>query len=339
MGERKGRAVHHVAYQCYNPLSFPILTHDPIASLLLSNLTSNPVAHSSKMRLIFDFDGTITEKDTISTLARAALTHQNDYHSVDLAGAWDDVVRAYVSDYKGYCESYEIPETQRTTVDAELAFLSGSGHVELASLDRIARSGVFRQLESSHLFEMGKAAVGDGRIVVRDGFADVIELAKVKGWTVGVISVNWSRAFIAGALDGLVSPLSIIANDFAPDGSVLGPESLDSHPLTNGTGKLNVLEGDESLRHAGQGTGTTVYFGDSTTDMECLLRGGGAGNGGGVAIASDENGSNLISTLRRVSLPVPHVTAAATNSDSGVYWARNFREVIDSDALSRLGLN
>lgn len=289
------------------------------------------------MRLILDFDGTITEKDTISTLAKAALAYQNDRHGEDLSATWDEVVKRYMSDSKQYSTTYEVPEAERKTVEDELAFLGGSGHVELASLERIGQSAVFRGLEERDLFEMGKRAVQDGRIVLRDGFGEMTKLAAERGWTVGVISVNWSRAFIAGVLDGLVASSAIVANEFAPDGTVQGPPSLEGRSLTNGTGKLAVLGGDDALRHGEVTAATTVYFGDSTTDMECLLCGGGAGSGGGIAIASSEDASNLISTLRRVRLPVPHVNAAATDA-AGVFWARNFREVIDSDALATLGL-
>lgn len=298
------------------------------------------------MRLIFDFDGTITEKDTISTLAGAALAHQNDRHGEDLGAVWDEVVKRYVSDCKQYSAGYEVPEAERRTAEEELAFLGGSGDVERASLKRIRQSGVFRGLEEKQLFEMGRGAASDGTIALRDGAGELMRLAGERGWTVGVISVNWSRAFIAGALDGLIPLSSIVANEFAPDGTVQGPKSLSGHPLTNGTGKLAVFDEDRSLQPTGEATsGPTIYFGDSTTDMECLLHGGGeggeGGGGGGIAVASSEDDSSLIKTLRRVGLPVPHVGAAAMDAEaktSGVYWARDFREVIDSNILARLGL-
>jgi thiamine phosphate phosphatase / amino-HMP aminohydrolase len=283
------------------------------------------------MRLIFDFDGTITEKDTISTLAKAALTIQQNRHGRDLTSAWDQVVKEYMSDCRDYKDGYAIPELERRTVDEEIGYLAGSGDVEMASLERIARSGVFAGLDEDDLRGMGREAGEAGRVALREGFADVLSLAGERGWLVGVISVNWSRAFIAGVLhrfDSLAP--SIVANEIAPGGSIRGPSSLQERPLTNCSGKLSVLSDDASLRPQEEEDGPTVYFGDSTTDMECLL------HGRGIAMAASDEESSLVSTLRRVGLPVPHLSTAANDSTNIVFWARNFREVIDSHVLIRL---
>lgn len=282
------------------------------------------------MRLIFDFDGTITEKDTISTLAKAALAVQQDRHGKDLTPAWDQVVKDYIEDCRRYKKDYAIPEPERRTVDEEIGYLAGSGDVEIASLERIARSGVFAGLDEEDLRKMGREVRESGQVGMREGFADLVNLAGEKEWLIGVISVNWSRAFIAGVLNQFDSLTpSIVANDISPNGTVVGPSSLQGHPLTNCAGKLTALHGDESLRQETEGS--TVYFGDSTTDLQCLL------HGRGIAMAASDEESSLISTLRRVGLPVPHVSSSATDTTNVVFWARNFREVVDSNVLVRLG--
>lgn len=284
------------------------------------------------MRLIFDFDGTITVKDTISTLAKAALTHQQDHHDRNLTPAWDAVVQAYVDDCQAYKDGYPTAEAERRTVAAEVAFLAGSGPVEVASLGRVEASGVFAGLGEEALFAMGRRAVLEGGIGIRDGFGELLAVADGQGWAVGVISVNWSRAFIAGALHQFktIHPSSIIANDISKAGKVQGPASL-SHPLTNCAGKLAVLQDDASLLRNGHRDEATVYFGDSTTDMECLL------HGGGIAIASSEDESGLIETLRRVGLATPHVHSS-NDTTANVFWARDFHEVIESGVLTRIGV-
>lgn len=48
------------------------------------------------MSIFLDFDGTITVRDTIGDLAKAALRIQSD-RGVDLDKEWDEVVQSYVS--------------------------------------------------------------------------------------------------------------------------------------------------------------------------------------------------------------------------------------------------
>ncbi|KAF7563519.1 hypothetical protein G7046_g652 [Stylonectria norvegica] len=267
------------------------------------------------MHLIFDFDGTITQKDTVGELARSALAFQQAQHGKDLKATWGQVVRLYLDDFRRYQLEYQIPEIARIAVDDELEFLSGMKDVEEVSIARIGESGVFRGLDAAALRQAGVDAVESGRVKIRAGFEELLQLAEEKGWSVGVISVNWSVAFISGVLQP--HKLRIIANEISEDGDVRGPEFL-GRIMTNSSEKrqaLRHLVADEKDR--------VLFFGDSGTDMACLLRGG--------VVISDDGESTLLKSLKRIGLDVGHVDDGRLGSK--VEWARDFREVMNSGVL------
>lgn len=267
------------------------------------------------MHLIFDFDGTITQQDTIGELARSAIEIQKSIRGADLQNDWDRVVRSYVDDYQRYKDDHPSPEATRTCVKDEIRFLSGTKDVEEMSLRRVAETRIFQGLDDEVLSKAGRDAVSQGRVHIRDGFHDLLGLAEEKGWKVGVVSVNWSRAFIRGALSS--HDIHVIANEPSSDGGIAGPTELPYGTMTNAREKhaaVEYLVGDKG--------GRTVYFGDSTTDMECLLDGG--------VVISDDGESTLLKTLTRIGVDVPHVKERV----SKVMWAKDFREVMDSGVLN-----
>ncbi|PNY23737.1 Uncharacterized protein TCAP_06342 [Tolypocladium capitatum] len=269
------------------------------------------------MHLVFDFDGTITQKDTISELVASAVNKPPTSRQHGLQTAWGRVVEDYLADYKQYTANHRPSEAERTSVAQEVRFLAGMKRVEEASLDRVGRSGVFAGLKPDDLYQAGVDAAEAGRVEIRDGFREIVELAGQRGWQTDIISVNWSSAFIRGVLHPYSIPIT--ANGTSTDGHIHGPESLDSR-LTTSTDKL------KALNHVAAGTqDRVVYFGDSTTDMECLL------HQDGVVIAADEE-SSLPQTLRRVGVEVPHV-GKRRDARANVCWARDFGEVLASETL------
>ncbi|KAF4344459.1 UPF0655 [Fusarium beomiforme] len=270
------------------------------------------------MHLVFDFDGTITQEDSIGELARSALEIQRNKYGHDLQASWDLVVQSYVTDYRHYKDNHPSPEATRTCVEHEIEFLSGMKDVEETSLRRIAESRIFAGLDAETLSQAGADAVQAGRIKIRDGFADIISLAKERGWSVSVISVNWSRAFLRGALSPYT--LDVIANEPASDGTIEGPEFFQGR-------MTNVREKEKALQHIiNEKDEKVIYFGDSTTDMQCLLTGG--------VVISDNEESSLLKALRRVGVDVPHV---GEKGNEKISWAKDFREVLDSGLLDAQG--
>lgn len=295
------------------------------------------------MSIILDFDGTITAKDTIGELAKFALrTHAESQKdggddSIRNSGApppvdrlkadWDDVVAAYMADYDRHVKEYHVEEAARCTREHEVAFLRSAKGVELQSLDRVRACGVFRGMSPAHFRRAGREACEAG-VRLRPGFRRFVDARLRGGWRVFVLSVNWSAAFIEGAVD--CPDVAVVANHVCEDdGHVVGPEILgagkEGEPrcLTNSLDKLEAMHA--LLEKEGLSEKPSFYFGDSTTDLECLLA-----CSHGVVIADKED-SSLLRTLRRIwnDVPVPHVKDAKDRKrDDGVCWASDYDEVM-----------
>lgn len=184
------------------------------------------------------------------------------------------------------------------------------------------------------------------RVRLRPGFAAFVRARLDEGWRVAVVSVNWSAAFIQGACGFERDEVAVYANEVrAVDGAVVGPavlrgaggtgdgvhgeedgkagEGEGCGVLTNSADKLRVFRAvmRENEEDGGRQGGPTIYFGDSTTDLECLLAAG-----RGVVMADDEASSSLIQTLRRIGRRVPHVRDAREEDE--VVWASDYEEVM-----------
>lgn len=282
------------------------------------------------MSIFLDFDGTITVRDTIGELAKAALRIQSD-RGIDLSKEWDDVVKAYLEDYDRQVDEYHIKESDRNQTEHEVAFLRAMKTVELKSLERINSSKVFRGVSEDDLMHAGRKAVKDGVVSLRPGFKKFVQRRVKEGWRVWVISVNWSTAFIEGVLD--CRDIHVIANDVREDGSIVGPEGLnrivdkdvegnarEQRNLTNSSDKLDIMK--DVLHRDRVEQAPSFYFGDSITDLECLLHAM-----YGVVIADGEGErSKLLQTLRRIGKDVPRArdTEALVH---GITWAEDFEEV------------
>jgi 2-hydroxy-3-keto-5-methylthiopentenyl-1-phosphate phosphatase len=276
------------------------------------------------MNLIFDFDGTITVKDTIFELAQGAITFQSERNGKQLQTTWDGIVKAYGDDHKSFANQYTPSENERCSPQEELAYLSNLRDTENASLERVDKSGLFSGLTRQDLFQMGRDQVCNGSITIRDGFIEMIEVARQNGWHVSILSVNWSEAFIEGVLHPHTIP--VITNQISADGTIQGPDEFnDSVRLTTSRDKANSLK--QLISRQKHSSNPTIYFGDSTTDMECLL------THHGIVISADAK-SSLMQTLERVGVRVPHV--GSPQDSTNIFWARDFREILQNETLERI---
>ncbi|KAH6660609.1 HAD-like domain-containing protein [Truncatella angustata] len=282
------------------------------------------------MSIFLDFDGTITVRDTIGELAKAALRIQSD-RGLDLDKEWDGVVKAYMRDYDRHVDEFHIKEQERCQPEQEVEFLREMKNVELESLDRINGCKVFENVSEEDLWRAGKQYVRDGTVRVRPGFGKFVQKRIKEGWRIWVISVNWSTAFIEGVLD--CGDIHVIANHIRQDGTVVGPEIINNtgaggiRNLTNSCDKLDVMKA--VLQRDGVDKAPSFYFGDSITDLECLLN---AMYGCVIADGEGED-SKLLQTLRRIGKDVPRTreTQALVHS---LTWAEDFEEVDKSIGFS-----
>jgi len=283
------------------------------------------------MHVVLDFDGTVTTKDTVGTVASHAISFHKERHR-DLSATWEEIVRRYGADHADFVSIYQPAEPERTTLEAELKFQRSVRPVELKSLDRVLEARLFRSIPQLYLVQAGQDDVRSGRVELREGFGEYVGAMLQDGHEVSILSVNWSASFIRGVIGGDLD-VAILANETTDDGDILGPrlpgqpgpapvmatcdDKLSSLKLVAGTS----LEAWEKL----------VYVGDSGTDLECLVA---AARG---VIMSDSPGSKLLCTLRRVGFSVPHVSQRANDGSPSLAWARNFREIMDAEATTGSG--
>ncbi|KYK55515.1 hypothetical protein DCS_07478 [Drechmeria coniospora] len=273
----------------------------------------------ANLHLVFDFDGTITEADTTDVLARASITRYKGHRCRNLRGIWDDVVDAYLADYKKFDRRYWPAARHRTTVAQELRYLEKLKPVEEASLNRVSETRFFARLDDQALYRAGIDAVLSGRVVVRPGFRALLELAYDKGWQTDILSANWSRAFIRGVLHAYPD-IRTTSNEVTPSTGELRGTNLDLGRLTTSSDKLKALQyltdGDQ---------GPVIYFGDSTTDLACLL------HVQGVILAANKK-TSLMKTVSRLGLDAPHVSEPQEEQPA-LTWASDFHDILDSGIL------
>ncbi|KAL2024169.1 hypothetical protein VTK56DRAFT_9325 [Thermocarpiscus australiensis] len=329
--------------------------------------------------VLLDFDGTITQHDTLDALVSLAISHsprrpnqdrdqdqdQNQDPPVSsrdelllLAARWRAIVRDYLADYERHVAGYRPPAERRRTLAEERAFLESLGAVEARSVRRVSGSGLFAGLRGEDLEGLGREAVGigigrgsgrgtvsgsalgggesshgeGGAVRLRKGFGEFVERVAVEGggsWDLAVVSVNWSGRFIKGVVEAGCGRgdrvARIVSNDVKwPGGQVEGPEELGGEPLVTAGDKLRAMR---SLR-GGLKEQKVVYFGDSTTDLTCLLE---ADFG---LVMADDGDSKLLRTLRRIGFEVPHV--GERGAESKLLWARDFDEVLQSRVIDQM---
>ncbi|KAG9246818.1 hypothetical protein BJ878DRAFT_495484 [Calycina marina] len=287
--------------------------------------------------LILDFDGTITTADTITGLAKAALSHRKIALS-----EWDVLVAAYFEDFKAHVAQSKSAEERRTLED-EIEYLRCLRAAELASFNRISESKLLSTLTPSTWSTLGATTLCTNSVTLRPGFSRLASLPV----PYSVLSVNFSADWVRGIIGFEVE---IVANHVDEAGVIHGPNFGDA--LCTSRDKLSALKG-MIARSKEMGKGEkVVYVGDSPTDLECLLEPGVIGIiiTGPVEVR-DEDGiwpkSTLVKTLDRIGmqcLPISNSEAISygsveeVNLGRVVYWAQDFNEILDSPLFMNVGL-
>ncbi|KAK4181195.1 HAD-like domain-containing protein [Triangularia setosa] len=299
--------------------------------------------------IIFDFDGTITTQDTINTLASLPTSHHPTETTKGHEKLWEEIVEGYVADHASHTKAYSPDVGSRTTLEQELEYLESLRVPEGASIQKVSQGSLFAHLKEEDFRVFGTKVADDGRggreqekerVTLRKGFREFVGRCRGEGgWEVGVVSVNWSRDFIKGVIaqqcGGATDGVRVVANGIKyPEGTIEGPEELGGEVMMTAGDKLR---GMRLLLLKGERVGgkkkVVVYFGDSTTDLACLVE---ADLG---VVVADEEGGKLLVTLRRIGYAVPHVGEYKEEKDGrkpGMLWARDFEEVMGSGVVDGL---
>lgn len=201
--------------------------------------------------IVLDWDETFTRRDTMEVLARCT----ND------PSRWPSFVAAYTDDLAAHERAF----CERVTMEDEVRYLASLDVVERRSVDRIERAGVFRGVRLEDLQRRAKE-----EIELRDGFHDFCE--RTKEVTKEILSVNWSSQMIRAALPDTCM-IKVTANEicFDADGGAAGGRVTKNMEgaIRTASDKVRVL--NERMKSIHDRNQLVAYFGDSTTDLPCLL--------------------------------------------------------------------
>jgi hypothetical protein len=106
-------------------------------------MTTSPSKTPEPRPFILDFDGTITTKDTICTLAKLAISHQAS-KGLDLQPAWDTIIAKYSEDFSNHVEKYRPTKEERRTLKQEIEYYRSLKEIETKSFERVSASGIFK---------------------------------------------------------------------------------------------------------------------------------------------------------------------------------------------------
>ncbi|MCJ1431681.1 hypothetical protein MMC27_001036 [Xylographa pallens] len=342
------------------------------------------------LTLFLDFDGTLTHADTLAALASIPYALRSGTrspasrtpplppsqpptgppnppsHSQE-PPPFSHFSTTYFSALTAHTAAYHPPAAQRTTPALELAFLASQRGVEDASVRRVEAAGLFQGVRRGDVLSAAERMVRAGEVRVRKGWVEMVRGVGVgegdrsgeeegevegnkRGAEVYILSVNWSRAWIAAVLDAdlrlYLSPspattvrdlgVHVVANELrgldAPAGSC---GRLDRWFGAAGGGLWTSADKGRVVREVlgGRRGGWSVYVGDSVGDLEGLLE-----CDVGVCVRDGEMGRGqreLRDGLERVGVRCEWVGGWRGERGEGrrVWWAGGWGEVVESGVL------
>jgi hypothetical protein len=274
-------------------------------------MSAKPSPSPRPIHWVLDFDGTITLADTLATLVKIAASTKPDFPT---QARWKAVVDAYISDYATSLATLAPNGALPTCIPDEKKLLKDMRVVEQRSLARVYASQIFEGVGARDLDSGAKEAVEGGNVVIRPGCAEF--LLSLAPENLHILSVNWSRRFIAGCL-APIQPTSIVANELA---------GIDGGVASSGEIVGGVVSSSDKLRHLEaireQSDGMIVYVGDSWPDIECLVAAD-----VGICIRDIEMGSaqrKLAEALERLEIGCERL---GSEDEKGVVWVNEWEEI------------
>ncbi|OLL24714.1 UPF0655 protein [Neolecta irregularis DAH-3] len=240
-------------------------------ALLTATIMTSPTFCKSRYLILYlihaldifcDFDETITLNDTLQLVASAAYDSPN--RAVANPPPWSFFVESYLADYAEQKQSYD----PIVTLDQELDFLRSLEPIELKSVHRTEYLQLFKGITDD---DIAKEAT---KVEFRNGWHQFVHEILGRGYPLCVISVNWSGYFISKALslDTTTYPsIQVIANEIIMDADGHASGKLSK------SNEADIRIGDDKKREMEQELkemkfdGKSVYFGNSTGDLPCLL--------------------------------------------------------------------
>lgn len=220
---------------------------------------------SRRLLLLLDWDGTITQYDTLNLVAPAL--NEIKSKSPGFSVYQDEYMRDYTE--------FKTKFGQITNKEQMYDYLQSIRKVEERSLKRIHR--LFEGTNGAQRrSRVGKICYRKGWAAMQSWMAQRVACDTLAAY---IVSVNWSRTFISDALkacaevNGVEQVISYVyANELATKpgsdectGLIQGPGQREC--ILTGLDKEKMCEAIASK----SAYDTIVYVGDSTTDIPCLL--------------------------------------------------------------------
>ena len=220
-------------------------------------------------KLIVDFDQTITVKDTIANIVCVAADSHDDRE--EFLDAWKNTVEWFSSEYSQVMEELFIqPPPAQNTCDVLLRSVERRNQrslslqrkleifeeIEMASIERVISGKFLANTRREKLRDVGRG------IEKQPGVEGVLNNMKKAGVQIDILSANWSRDMIIGAMDGLYD--NLVSNDL----------KFDADGISTGELSLQVVSASDKLRHYHRlksKTGNNLYIGDSLCDVLPIL--------------------------------------------------------------------
>ncbi|KAK3686604.1 hypothetical protein LTR37_019665 [Vermiconidia calcicola] len=261
-----------------------------------------------RIQLVFDFDGTMTTADTTAVIgshciAKARELAPPDTSEHQLPKPMEYYSELYMQEYQAWEELNSGSEAPRTTIDEEVSHLSQSRNIDYASFMRV-RDAVLNtpggigelsrneRLRNDFMIDAGRQAVRSGEVQIRDPEAlrRLMAKAEEEGNVWGIVSVSFSRRFIIGALieaglvreeraqgiAGWIRCNELLAPDPYDDKSNVLCSTQDKKDafrelLADWRKQSGARERAYPISSRDDDSVITIYVGDSTTDLGCLV--------------------------------------------------------------------
>ena len=210
-------------------------------------------------KLITDFDETISERDTISTLVRTAADNRKGEKEEFLA-AWQEMVQWFLTRYHRVCDAWQ--DHRHSLVD----YLKSFEELETASIQRVMSKGFLEGLTKEGLRTVGAT------VTKKAGVERVLSRLRREDVAVEILSANWSEALIQGATEGLCD--QIVTNSLQYDGAGRSTGNIHLH-IVSARDKLREFrerkKNPPNPDETGDGGVRTLYIGDSISDFLAIL--------------------------------------------------------------------
>lgn len=258
---------------------------------------------------ILDWDGTMTQKDTLDALVKISAAENA---ASPITDHWQRVSQAYMDDYAATWKKLVPGGVLPATIREEKLLLSQLKEVEQRSLDRVHSSAIFTGLTPKAIETGASKAIQTGQVQLRNGFSSFYHhICSRDDHSLAILSVNWSRHFIHSCLNASgisLAPHAIVSNELdgisaaePSSGRIVAasPDNHDHDPILSSSDKLHRFEHMQLVNRP------KIYIGDSCTDMECLLAAD-----LGICIRDNPMSTSQITlaqTLQRLGLPCPRL--------------------------------